>query len=78
MRLTCQIIDLIISTGNVADNNKVLLRKITENSWGLLIGDKGYITSVNNELEKNGIHLVTKVHKNMVPIKYPPRVEYHK
>lgn len=73
-----QIIDLIISTGNVADNNKNLLRKITENFWGLLIGDKGYITSINHELEKNGIHLVTKVRKNMIPVKYPPRVEYYK
>lgn len=73
-----QIVDLIFSTGNVADNNKDLLRKITENFWGLLIGDKGYITSINHELEKNGVHLVTKVRKNMTPVKYPPRVEYYK
>ena len=73
-----QIVDLIISTGNVADNNKALLRKITENFWGLLIGDKGYITSINDELDKNGVHLVTKVRKNMTPVKYPPRVEYYK
>lgn len=62
----------------MADNNKDLLRKITENFWGLLIGDKGYITSINDELNKNGIHLVTKVRKNMASVKYPPRVEYYK
>lgn len=73
-----QIVDVFISTGNVADNNKDLLRKITENFWGLLIGDKGYITSINHELDKNGVHLVTKVRKNMIPVKYSPRVEYYK
>lgn len=73
-----QIVDVFISTGNVADNNKNLLRKITENFWGLLIGDKGYITSINHELDKKGVHLVTKVRKNMAPVKYPPRVEYYK
>lgn len=29
------------SKGNAADNNKKLLREITENFIGLLIGDKG-------------------------------------
>jgi hypothetical protein len=47
-----QIVDVFISTGNVADNSKNLLRKITENFWGLLIGDKGYTTSINDELDK--------------------------
>lgn len=73
-----KIVDVFISTGNVADNNKDLLRKITENFWGLLIGDKGYITSINHELDKNGVHLVTKVRENMVPVKYSPRVQYYK
>ena len=73
-----QLVDVYISAGNVADNNKVLLRKITENFLGLLIGDKGYITSLKNELLEKGINLVTKTRKNMEQIKYTPRVEYYK
>jgi hypothetical protein len=73
-----QLVDVFISAGNVADNNKVLLRKITENFTGLLIGDKGYITSLKNELLEKGINLVTKTRKNMEQIKYTPRVEYYK
>lgn len=73
-----QIVDVFISTGNVADNDKVLLRKITENFLGLLIGDKGYITSIKQELLEKGINLVTKPRKNMTSVKYTPRVEYYK
>jgi hypothetical protein len=73
-----QLVDVCISTANVADNNKQLLRKITENFSGLLIGDKGYITSINAELQEKKVNLVTKPRKNMKTTKHTPRVEYYK
>lgn len=73
-----QLVDVFISTGNVADNNKNLLRTLTKNFFGLLIGDKGYITSIKDELKEKGIYLVTKNRKNMDQVKYTPRVEYYK
>lgn len=73
-----QLVDVFISTGNVADNNKKLLKKITENFFGLLIGDKGYITSINAELQEKKVNLVTKPRKNMKPTKHTPRIEYYK
>ena len=36
-----EIVNVIFSKGNAADNNKKLLREITEDFIGLLIGDKG-------------------------------------
>lgn len=73
-----QIVDVFISTGNVADNNKELLRKITKGFVGLLIGDKGYITSIKEELADNGVNLLTKVRKNMKPPKYTPKELHYK
>lgn len=73
-----QIVEVLITTGNVADNNKNVLRTITKNFIGLLVGDKGYITSINDELIENGVSLVTKKRKNMQPIKHSPRAEYYK
>jgi hypothetical protein len=73
-----QIVNVIFSKANVADNNKKLLREITKQFIGLLIGDKGYITSIKDELLENGINLVTKPRKNMKPTKHTPEVEYYK
>lgn len=41
-----KIVNIIFSKGNVAANNKKLLREITENFIGLLIGDKEYVASI--------------------------------
>ncbi len=73
-----EIVNVIFSKGNVADNNKKMLREITEDFTGLLIGDKGYITTIKDELLENGINLVTKPRKNMKPVKHTPQVEYYK
>ena len=62
-----EIIAFCITPGNVADNNKKVLLTLTKDLIGKLIGDKGYI--VNPELFKklfsDGVHLVTKLKKNM-------------
>jgi hypothetical protein len=62
-----EIIAFCITSGNVADNNKKVLLTLTKDLVGKLVGDKGYI--VNPELFKklflDGIHLITKLKKNM-------------
>ena len=61
-----QIIDFTITPGNVSDNNKKIVKKITHKINGKLIGDKGYISSkLFKELYQKGIKLVTKARKNM-------------
>jgi hypothetical protein len=62
-----EIIDFYITSGNVADNNTNLLEILTRNIFGKLFGDKGYLvnSSFFQLLYENGIHLITKIRKNM-------------
>ena len=62
-----EIINFNITPGNIADNNAELLEKMTQNLFGKLIGDKGYMVNPNlfQKLYQKGIHLVTKIRKNM-------------
>lgn len=62
-----QIIDFHLSAGNISDNDENVLAKLTQNIFGKLIGDRGYI--VRSEIFENlyqlGIQLITKIRKNM-------------
>jgi hypothetical protein len=51
--------------GNVADNNHNLLESIAENMQGFLFGDKGYLSKIAASLKQRGLHLITKLRKNM-------------
>ena len=64
-----QLVIFNLTSGNVADNNPSLLRKITERLEGFLYGDAGYISSIVEELRERGVHLITKLRKNMKSIK---------
>lgn len=60
-----EIIDFVITPGNIADNNKELLRQLFQNVKGKVFGDKGYLTKIFNELYEQGVQLITKVRRNM-------------
>ena len=61
-----EIVAFSITTGNVTDNNRELVKKLTDGLYGKLFGDKGYISNkLFESLWENGIHLITKVRKNM-------------
>jgi hypothetical protein len=62
-----EIVNFYITPGNIADNNTNLLEKLTENVFGKLYGDKGYIINKDlfRKLYEKGIHLVTKIRANM-------------
>lgn len=61
------VLEFMITPGNVADNNHTLIRELTKNLFGKIFGDKGYllIQSLFEELYLKGKHIVTKIRKNM-------------
>lgn len=60
------IIDFMITKGNVDDRKPLRFKQFTKKLYGKLFGDKGYISKqLFTELFSNGIHLITKLRKNM-------------
>jgi len=67
-----------LSPGNIADNNHDLLNSIAEKVQGFLFGDKGYISKIAVSLKQKGLHLVTRLRKNMkVTQKLTPEQKYY-
>ena len=60
-----ELIRFLITPANVADNNQEVLSYLFKGLTGKCYGDKGYLTSMMEELLEKGIHLITKVRKNM-------------
>jgi len=65
-----------LSPGNVADNNHNLLLSIAENVQGFLFGDKGYLSKIAADLKTKGLHLITKLRKNMKVQQLTPEQKY--
>ena len=60
------IVGFHITPGNVSDNNLSVVKKITKKISGKLFGDKGYLSDkLFKMLYEKGIHLITKIRKNM-------------
>ena len=63
---TGEVIDFLLTPGNVDDRGPLRNKNFTKRLWGKLYGDKGYISKeLFQNLFANGIHLVTKLRKNM-------------
>nr|WP_148561592.1 IS982 family transposase [Pontibacter korlensis] len=60
-----QLVRFLITPANVADNNPKVLSFLLSGLKGKCYGDKGYLTSLFEELLEEGLHLVTKVRRNM-------------
>jgi hypothetical protein len=61
-----EIISFSITPGNVDDRNRKVMDQLTKNLFGKLFGDRGYISkSLFEELYSKGVHLFTKIKKNM-------------
>ncbi len=53
-----------LTPGNTYDRTPV--RDLSQGLWGMLYGDKGYISqALHDELIERGVELVTKLKKNM-------------
>lgn len=60
------IIDLMLTPANVHDTEPLKMKGFIYKLYGKLFGDKGYISKeLFTSLFSNGIHLVTKLRKNM-------------
>lgn len=60
------IIDCMITAGNVDDRNPIQYKSFIKRLYGKVFGDKGYISKeLFQNLFSQGIHLVTKLKKNM-------------
>jgi hypothetical protein len=61
-----EILSFYLTKGNVDDRNIKLMTTMTENIFGKLFGDKGYISkALADLLWGNGIQMITKARKNM-------------
>jgi Transposase DDE domain. len=61
------ITNLLLTSGNVADNNHNVIRHMTNNMFGKLFGDKGYILDPQfwQEIYENGVQIIHGLRKNM-------------
>jgi hypothetical protein len=61
-----EIIDFLFSQGNIDDRYPLKNKTFHDNIFGKLFGDKGYISKdLFENLFIDGIHLITKIKKNM-------------
>ncbi len=61
-----EILDFLFSRGNVDDREPLKNKDFHDKIFGKLIADKGYISkSLFEQLFIDGIHLITKIRKNM-------------
>ncbi len=62
-----EIVDFLLTQGNIADNNYDVLNSLTKQITGKLFGDKGYILKSDTfqEFYDKGVHFVTKIRTNM-------------
>jgi len=61
-----EILDFVLTPGNVDDRHPLLGSNLLQKIYGKLYGDKGYISqSLFEKLFIDGIHLITKLRKNM-------------
>jgi hypothetical protein len=62
-----ELINLLLTSGNVADNNHGVIRHMTSNMFGKLFGDKGYILDPQfwREIYDHGVHIIHGLRKNM-------------
>ena len=60
-----QLVRFLVTAANVADNNPRVLSFLLSGLKGKCYGDRGYLTSLLEELLEAGLHLLTKVRRNM-------------
>jgi hypothetical protein len=61
-----EILDFMLTQGNVDDRDPLKNNKFHKKVFGKLVGDKGYLCkNLFEQLFIDGIHLITKIRKNM-------------
>lgn len=63
---TGEVINFALTQANIDDRQPLISGKLLNEVWGKLVGDKGYISKdLFETLFVDGIHLITKIRKNM-------------
>ncbi len=57
--------NFLITPANVSDNNETVLRRLLRGLVGKCYADKGYISKLFEQFYQEGLHIVTKIRKNM-------------
>jgi hypothetical protein len=60
-----QIMNFLLTAGNVADNNEEVLKTLLVHLKGECYGDRGYLTKLFEFFYEKGLMLVTKIRSNM-------------
>jgi len=70
------VVNFMLTPGNVDDREPLKIERFINKLWGKLFGDKGYISKeLFNNLFFNGIHLITKLKKNMKTTIVTPMID---
>lgn len=72
-----ELINFRLTTGNVADNNVQLLKQIFEHFQGWVFADRGYWTSIREDLAKKGVELFPKPKSNQVGLPLTPQQKHY-
>lgn len=60
-----QLINFVLTPGNVADNNASLLTTLLADLQGKCFGDRGYLTKLFAQFYQQGLHIITKLRGKM-------------
>lgn len=60
-----ELINFVLTPGNVADNNTSLLPELFADLQGYCFGDRGYLTKLFADFYTRGLHIVTKLRRKM-------------
>jgi len=73
---TGEIVDFMLTPGNVDDRKPLKIERFIKKLFGKLFGDKGYISKeLFKQLFFRGVHLVTKLKKNMKSSSLTPMMD---
>lgn len=60
-----QLVNFVLTPGNVADNNGNLLTTLLADLQGKCFGDRGYLTKLFDQFYQQGLHIITKLRRKM-------------
>lgn len=60
-----QLVNFVLTPGNVADNNASLLTTLLADLQGKCFGDRGYLTKLFAAFYRQGLHIITKLRRKM-------------
>lgn len=66
-----QLVNFVITPGNVADNNGALLTELLAGLKGQCFGDRGYLTKLFASFYEQGLQIVTKLRRRMKNVLMP-------